>query len=137
MDNKKFNSFFAYFVGILMVISFIYILFLLKPKKVSNYKVAKDIRYSGEIVKNKLNGKGELTTPEGKYIGEFKDSRFDGLGKFAGDNFIYFSKFNKNKANKNTPAVKNLAGINESPKPTTESTPPDLDARAEKAPANK
>lgn len=101
MDNKKFNSFFAYFVGILMVISFIYILFLLKPKKVSNYKVAKDIRYSGEIVKNKLNGKGELTTPEGKYIGEFKDSRFDGLGKFAGDNFIYFSKFNKNKANKN------------------------------------
>ncbi len=101
MDNKKFNSFFAYFVGILMVISFIYILFLLKPKKVSNYKVAKDIRYSGEIVKNKLNGKGDLTTPEGKYIGEFKDSRFDGLGKFAGDNFIYFSKFNKNKANKN------------------------------------
>ena len=101
MDNKKFNSFFAYFVGILMVISFIYILFLLKPKKVSNYKVAKDIRYRGEIVKNKLNGKGELTTPEGKYIGEFKDSRFDGLGKFAGDNFIYFSKFNKNKANKN------------------------------------
>lgn len=100
MDNKKFNSFFAYFVGILMVISFIYILFLLKPKKVSNYKVAKDIRYSGEIVKNKLNGKGNLTTPEGKYIGEFKDSRFDGLGKFAGNNFIYFSKFNKNKANK-------------------------------------
>lgn len=101
MDNKKFNSFFAYFVGILMVISFIYILFLLKPKKVSNYKVAKDITYKGEISKNKLNGKGELTTPEGKYIGEFKDSRFDGLGKFAGDNFIYFSKFNKNKANKN------------------------------------
>ena len=100
MDNKKFNSFFAYFVGILMVISFIYILFLLKPKKVSNYKVAKDIRYSGEIVKNKLNGKGELTTPEGKYIGEFKNSRFDGLGKFVGDDFTYFSKFNKNKANK-------------------------------------
>lgn len=100
MDNKKFNSFFAYFVGILMVISFIYILFLLKPKKVSNYKVEKDIRYSGEIVKNKLNGKGDLTTPEGKYIGEFKDSRFDGLGKFVGDDFTYFSKFNKNKANK-------------------------------------
>lgn len=100
MDNKKFNSFFAYFVGILMVISFIYILFLLKPKKVSNYKVAKDIRYSGEIVKNKLNGKGNLTTPEGKYIGEFKDSRFDGVGKFVGDNFIYVSKFNKSKANK-------------------------------------
>lgn len=100
MDNKKFNSFFAYFVGILMVISFIYILFLLKPKKVSNYKVAKDIGYSGEIVKNKLNGKGDLTTPEGKYIGEFKDSRFDGLGKFVGDDFTYFSKFNRNKANK-------------------------------------
>ncbi|MDU2582512.1 MAG: hypothetical protein E7C82_02300 [Anaerococcus hydrogenalis] len=100
MDNKKFNSFFAYFVGILMVISFIYILFLLKPKKVFTYKVAKDIRYSGEIVKNKLNGKGNLTTPEGKYIGEFKDSRFDGLGKFVGDDFTYFSKFNKNKANK-------------------------------------
>lgn len=100
MDNKKFNSFFAYFVGILMVISFIYILFLLKPKKVSNYKVAKDITYKGEISKNKLNGKGEITSPEGKYIGEFKDSRFDGLGKFVGDNFIYFSKFNKNKANK-------------------------------------
>lgn len=100
MDNKKFNSFFAYFVGILMVISFIYILFLLKPKKVSNYKVAKDIIYSGEIVKNKLNGKGNLTTPEGKYIGEFKDSRFDGLGKFVGDDFTYFSKFNKNKTNK-------------------------------------
>lgn len=100
MDNKKFNSFFAYFVGILMVISFIYILFLLKPKKVSNYKVAKDIGYSGEIVKNKLNGKGDLTTPEGKYIGEFKDSRFDGVGKFVGDDFTYFSKFNKNKANK-------------------------------------
>lgn len=100
MDNKKFNSFFAYFVGILMVISFIYILFLLKPKKVSNYKVAKDIIYSGEIVKNKLNGKGNLTTPEGKYIGEFKDSRFDGLGKFVGDDFTYFSKFNRNKANK-------------------------------------
>lgn len=100
MDNKKFNSFFAYFVGILMVISFIYILFLLKPKKVSNYKVAKDITYKGEISKNKLNGKGNLTTPEGKYIGEFKDSRFDGVGKFVGDNFIYFSKFNKSKANK-------------------------------------
>ncbi|MDU2202409.1 MAG: hypothetical protein E7E32_04660 [Anaerococcus hydrogenalis] len=100
MDNKKFNSFFAYFVGILMVISFIYILFLLKPKKASNYKVAKDIRYSGEIVKNKLNGKGDLTTAEGKYIGEFKDSRFDGVGKFVGNNFIYFSKFNKNKTNK-------------------------------------
>lgn len=100
MDNKKFNSFFAYFVGILMVISFIYILFLLKPKKVSNYKVAKDIGYSGEIVKNKLNGKGDLTTPGGKYIGEFKDSRFDGVGKFVGDDFTYFSKFNKNKANK-------------------------------------
>lgn len=100
MDNKKFNSFFAYFVGILMVTSFIYILFLLKPKKVSNYKVAKDIIYSGEIVKNKLNGKGNLTTPEGKYIGEFKDSRFDGLGKFVGDDFTYFSKFNRNKANK-------------------------------------
>lgn len=100
MDNKKFNLFFAYFVGILMVISFIYILFLLKPKKVSNYKVAKDIGYSGEIVKNKLNGKGDLTTPEGKYIGEFKDSRFDGVGKFVGDDFTYFSKFNKNKANK-------------------------------------
>lgn len=100
MDNKKFNSFFAYFVGILMVISFIYILFLLKPKKVSNYKVAKDIRYSGEIVKNKLNGKGNLTTPEGKYIGEFKDSRFDEVGKFVGNDFTYFSKFNKNKANK-------------------------------------
>lgn len=100
MDNKKFNSFFVYFVGILMVISFIYILFLLKPKKVSNYKVAKDITYKGEISKNKLNGKGEITSPEGKYIGEFKDSRFDGLGKFVGDNFTYFSKFNKNKANK-------------------------------------
>ena len=100
MDNKKFNLFFAYPVGILMVISFIYILFLLKPKKVSNYKVAKDIGYSGEIVKNKLNGGGDLTTPEGKYIGEFKDSRFDGVGKFVGDDFTYFSKFNKNKANK-------------------------------------
>lgn len=101
MDNKKFNSFFAYFVGILMVISFIYILFLLKPKKVSNYKVAKDITYKGEISKNKLNGKGEITSPEGKYIGEFKNSRFDGLGKFVGDDFTYFSKFNKDKANKN------------------------------------
>lgn len=100
MDNKKFNSFFAYFVGILMVISFIYILFLLKPKKVSNYKVAKDITYKGEISKNKLNGKGEITSHEGKYIGEFKNSRFDGLGKFVGDDFTYFSKFNKDKANK-------------------------------------
>ena len=40
------------------------------------------------------------------------------------------------QAIKNTPAVKNLAGTTESPKPTTESTPPEAEAKAEKAPAN-
>ena len=38
---------------------------------------------------------------------------------------------------KNIPAVKNLNGIKAKPKPTTESTPPEADARVEKAPANK
>lgn len=100
MEKKKFNCIFAYIVGAFMVISFFYILFLLKPKQVSNYKPTKDITYNGKILKNKLNGKGELKSPEGKYIGEFKDSRFDGLGKFVSDDFVYYSKFNKNKANK-------------------------------------
>lgn len=100
MEKKKFNCIFAYIVGAFMVISFFYILFLLKPKQVSNYKPTKDITYNGKILKNKLNGKGELKSPEGKYIGEFKDSRFDGLGKFVSDDFVYYSKFNKNRANK-------------------------------------
>lgn len=100
MEKKKFNGIFAYIVGVFMVLSFCYILFLLRPKKVSNYKPTKNITYKGQILKNKLNGKGELICPDGKYLGGFKDSRFDGKGKFIFDDFVYYAKFNKDKANK-------------------------------------
>lgn len=43
----------------------------------------------------------------------------------------------KKHAIKNIPAVKNLAGMKVMPKLTTDSTPPEADASAEKAPASK
>lgn len=101
MDRKKFNSQLGLLIGFLIVISFVYILFLKVPRKVSNYKVNNEIFYKGKIVKNKFDVKGELETSDGKYIGEFKNGRFHGKGKFVNQDYTYICDFDKDKGNKN------------------------------------
>lgn len=57
MDRKKFNSQLGIFIGFLILISFVYILFLKIPRKVSNFKVNEEIFYEGKIVKINLKEK--------------------------------------------------------------------------------
>ncbi|MDU5914423.1 MAG: hypothetical protein E6Z21_09140 [Anaerococcus vaginalis] len=101
MDRKKFNSQLGILIGFLIMLSFVYILFLKIPRKVSNYKVNEEIFYEGKIVKNKFEGKGELKTSDGKYIGNFKNGRFHGKGKFVNQDYTYICDFDKDKGNKN------------------------------------
>ena len=101
MDRKKFNSQLGILIGFLIVLSFVYILFLKIPRKVSNFKVNEEIFYEGKIVKNKFEGKGEIKTSDGKYIGNFKEGRFNGKGKFVNQDYTYICDFDKEKGNKN------------------------------------
>ena len=38
--------------------------------------------YEGEFLGGMFHGKGKLTTPNGFYVGEFKEGHQDGFGEF-------------------------------------------------------
>lgn len=101
MENRKFLSCMGLSLGIIMVISLIY--FFTKPKirSVDSYTLDNDTYFTGQMVKNKFEGDGEIKSNRGTYQGSFKNSRFDGPGTFKGDDFTYKADFSKDKGNKN------------------------------------
>lgn len=101
MENKKFLSYMSLALALLMLISLIYIFAKPKTKTVKAYKIDQGTYYSGTMVNNKFNGKGELESDKGSYQGSFKNGRFDGEGTFTGDDFTYKANFSKDKGNKN------------------------------------
>ena len=101
MENKKFLSYMALSLALIMLISLIYIFARPKAKKVGAYKIDQGTYYTGPMVDNKFDGKGELKSERGTYQGSFKNGRFDGEGSFTGDDFTYKADFSKDKGNKN------------------------------------
>ena len=99
MENKKFLSYMALYLALIMLISLIYIFARPKAKKVEAYKIDKGTYYTGPMVDNKFDGEGELKSERGTYQGSFKNGRFDGEGTFTGDDFTYKADFSKDKGN--------------------------------------
>ena len=99
MENKKFLSYMALSLAVIMLISTIYIFARPKDKKVEAYKIDQGTYYTGHMVNNKFDGEGELKSEKGTYQGSFKNGRFDGVGSFTGDDFTYKADFSKDKGN--------------------------------------
>ena len=99
MENKKFLSYMALSLALIMLISLIYIFARPKAKEVEAYKIDKWTYYTGPMVDDKFDGEGELKSERGTYQGSFKNGRFDGVGSFTGDDFIYKADFSKDKGN--------------------------------------
>lgn len=99
MKNKKFLSYMALSLALIMLISLIYIFARPKAKEVEAYKIDKGTYYTGPMVDDKFDGEGELKSERGTYQGSFKNGRFDGAGSFTGDDFIYKADFSKDKGN--------------------------------------
>ena len=101
MENKKFLSYMALSLALIMLISVIYIFARPKAKEVEAYKIDKGTYYTGPMVDNKFDGEGELKSDKGTYQGSFKNGRFDGEGTFTGYDFTYKADFSKDKGNTN------------------------------------
>lgn len=99
MENKKFLSYMALSLALIMLISVIYIFARPKAKQVEAYKIDKGTYYTGPMVDDKFDGEGVLKSEKGTYQGSFKNGRFDGSGSFAGDDFTYKADFSKDKGN--------------------------------------
>ena len=101
MDNKKFLSSMAVGLAVVMFFSIFYIIFINSKKEVENYKLDEGLYYTGFIERNKFEGKGNLESTDGIYIGNFENGRFKGPGLFKGKDYTYMANFNKNKGNSN------------------------------------
>ncbi|WP_073998250.1 MORN repeat-containing protein [Anaerococcus urinomassiliensis] len=101
MENKKFLSYMALSLALIMLISVIYFFARPKAKNVEAYKIDKGTYYTGPMVDGKFDGEGVLKSERGTYQGSFKNGRFDGAGSFAGDDFTYKANFSKDKGNSN------------------------------------
>ena len=99
MENKKFLSYMALSLALIMLISVIYFFARPKAKNVEAYKIDKGTYYTGPMIDNKFDGKGLLKSDKGTYQGSFKNGRFDGAGSFTGDDFTYKADFSKDKGN--------------------------------------
>lgn len=58
------------------------------------------MRYTGDVVNHKMNGKGKLVYPNGDiYVGDFKNGVFEGEGTFtAKTGWSYKGQFHKGQA---------------------------------------
>ena len=83
MENKKFLSYMALSLALIMLISVIYFFARPKAKNVEAYKIDKGTYYTGPMIDNKFDGKGLLKSDKGTYQGSFKNGRFDGAGSFT------------------------------------------------------
>lgn len=101
MENKKFLSYMALSLALIMLVSVFYIFLRPKSKQVEAYKVDQGTYYTGHMLDNKFDGEGVLESERGTYQGSFKNGRFDGAGSFTGDDFTYKANFSKDKGNSN------------------------------------
>ena len=101
MESKKFLSYMALSLALIMLISVIYIFARPKAKNVEAYKIDEGTYYTGPMVDDKFDGEGILKSEKGTYQGSFKNGRFDGPGSFSNDDYTYKANFNNESGNSN------------------------------------
>lgn len=102
MEKEKVRGMVQY--GLIAVILVFAVISLWPAKEEKNVTVKMDdsqIKYTGDVKKQKFNGPGELTYGNGDhYKGNFSEGRFDGKGEFySKDGWNYKGEFKKGIAN--------------------------------------
>lgn len=109
MKYDDFISLFSKASLIFMVVAGLYILVKPNTRNVKNYKLDKDLTYTGRLVNGKFEGEGALNSKDGLYKGDFSKGRFAENGTFIGKDYYYIRengkvtiKFNDGRVYKKT-----------------------------------